>query len=290
LLDGRVGPPYSDDRLKQLYKEGEERYAKSKPPGYKDAKTKEGDKAFGDLVLWYQVIEKASSEKNPIIIVTDDVKEDWWWRHEGKIVGPNPELVEELHSKANVAFYMYVSDQFMEYARQYLKQDVDQEAIDEIREVRKHDEQQRLEIEQFLVLEESRLDAMRRDRHALAAELDHRRLEMSSLSEQMDHILLGPGEGRESPSARKLITDLASQRRELESRAVHLEANLRYLDQQIDLLKVRRNRLAHGRPTSERLRFRGARAPLSSTIEPAPSKNARPRADATREIEEPTDD
>jgi hypothetical protein len=48
LLDGRVGPPYSDDRLKQIFKEGEDRYAKSKPPGYKDAKTKEGDRAFGD--------------------------------------------------------------------------------------------------------------------------------------------------------------------------------------------------------------------------------------------------
>src|SRR5258708_3051295 len=88
LLDGKVGPPYTDERMKQICKEGEDRYAKSMPPGYKDAKTKEGDKIFGDLVLWYQVMDKAASDKVPIIIVTDDAKEDWWWRHEGKIVGP----------------------------------------------------------------------------------------------------------------------------------------------------------------------------------------------------------
>jgi PIN like domain len=93
------------------------------------------------LTLWYQVIDKATAEKSPIIIVTDDVKEDWWWRHEGKIVGPKPELVEEIVAKANVQFYMYRSDQFIEQARQFLSQQVDQGTIDEIREITERDEE-----------------------------------------------------------------------------------------------------------------------------------------------------
>jgi len=288
LLDGRVGPSYADDRLRQIYKEGEVRYAKAKPPGFKDAKTKEGDKAFGDLVLWYQVIDKATSDKLPIIIVTDDIKEDWWWRHEGKIVGPNPELVEEIRSKSNVGFYMYVSDQFMKYASQYLKQHVDQQAINEIREVRRHDEQQRREIEHFLAREESRLDAVRQKRHILAAEIKHVRAEISSLSEQMDQVVLGPAEGRESPSAQKLMADLAHHRLALEGRAAHLEDRLRDLDRESDVLRMRRNRLVHGSPPSMRLRFHGPPEPISPTVEA--SSIAGLSGDAAGGEESPTDD
>jgi valyl-tRNA synthetase len=42
---------------------------------------------------------------------------------------------------SNVSFYMYSSDQFMEYSRKYLKRTVDQKAIDEIREIRKEYEE-----------------------------------------------------------------------------------------------------------------------------------------------------
>ena len=287
LLDGRVGPPYADDRLKQIYKEGEERYAKAKPPGFKDAKTKEGDRAFGDLVLWYQVIDKATSDKLPIIIVTDDIKEDWWWRHEGKIVGPNPELVEEIRSKANVDFYMYVSDQFMEYAGQYLKQHVDQQAINEIREVRKHDEQQRVEIEQFLVRENSRLEALRHERLVLAAEAKRLRSEVSALSEHMAVTLMEPG--AESQSARKLSAELAHRRHELEGRAAELEDRLRHLDHDFDLLRMRRNRLLHQGPAPTRMRFHGPPEQISFTAE-SPAKDAASSENARAGIEEHTDD
>lgn len=245
LLDGRVGPPYADDRMKQIFKEGEDRYAKSRPPGYKDAKTKEGDRAFGDLILWYQVMDKAAADKVPIIIVTDDVKEDWWWRHEGKIVGPNPDLVAEIRGRADVAFYMYVSDQFMEYARQYLKQNIDQHAIDEIREVRKHDEQQRLEVERFLRVQEGRMEEFGSEMRALASEIGHIRSEIDAVTAQMDQVLLGPAEGRESPSARHLVETLSQRRAELEAHAAHLENRRRRLDEELHLLVARRNSLAH---------------------------------------------
>lgn len=140
LLKNRVGGAYSEDKLGQLYKEGESRYSKQVPPGYLDAKTKDGERKFGDFILWQQVIDKASSEKKPIIVITDDAKEDWWWKHQGKVIGPRPELVEEVRRIAGVEFYMYRSDQFLEFSAPYLKQKVDESAIAEVREVRKHDE------------------------------------------------------------------------------------------------------------------------------------------------------
>lgn len=265
LLDGKVGPPYGDDRLKQIFKEGEDRYAKSKPPGYKDAKTKEGDKIFGDLVLWYQVMDKAESDKLPIIIITDDVKDDWWWRHEGKIIGPNPDLVEEIRNKSGVAFYMYVSDQFMEHARRYLKQNIDQQAIDEIREVRRHDELQRLEMERFLAVQESRMADSNAELHAIVSEIAHVKAEIDSVAAQMEQVLLGPDEGRGSPAAQHLIDTLSRRRSELAARAESLEGRRRRLNEEFHLLAARRNSLLHhGAPRARNhASHRGERSPAS---------------------------
>jgi PIN domain-containing protein len=282
LLDGKVGAPYSDDRLKQIFKDGEDRYAKSKPPGYKDAKTKEGDNAFGDLILWYQVMDKAAADKVPVIIVTDDVKEDWWWRHEGKIVGPNPDLVEEIRSKANVGFYMYVSDQFMVYARQYLKQNIDQKAIDEIREVRKHDEQQRLEMEHFLRVQEKRMQQFSSELHALASEIAHTRSEMDAVTAEMEHVALGPDEGRQSPSTQNLVDTLSRRRTELEARIAHLEQRQRHADREFHLVAARRNSLVHHGTIPPHLGLRRPTVEGALTAKRAPHDTERLRVDKGR--------
>ena len=140
LLEGKVGPSYSQERLKEIYKEGQERYAESIPPGYKDV-TKNGNAKYGDLVLWFQIIEMAKEVKKPIILVTDENKDDWWEEITGKTIGPRPELMQEFFSKVGKIFYMYNSESFMIYAGGYLEQEVDQKTVDEIRELRTRDDQ-----------------------------------------------------------------------------------------------------------------------------------------------------
>jgi hypothetical protein len=137
LLDGKVGSPYPEKRLSEIYQEGEKRYKDKIPPGFKD-QVKDGEKRkFGDLVLWFQLIDKAIAEKKPVIFITDDAKEDWWWKSSNKTIGPRPELVDEIKAKAGVDFYIYSSDRFMEFARKYLNQSVEKSAIEEVKEVRK---------------------------------------------------------------------------------------------------------------------------------------------------------
>src|SRR5258706_533380 len=96
---------------------------------------KRGFKKYGDGVLWFQVIEYAKSQKKPIILVTDDQKDDWWRIEKGKTLGPRPELITEISTKAKVAFYMYNASQFLKYAKDFLGLHVKQEAIEEIKEV-----------------------------------------------------------------------------------------------------------------------------------------------------------
>lgn len=58
--------------------EGEKRYKNEVPPGFKDAKNKDGVQKYSDLILWKEVLRFAVKDKKDIIFVTDDVKSDWW--------------------------------------------------------------------------------------------------------------------------------------------------------------------------------------------------------------------
>ena len=96
---------------------------------------------FGDLVLWKEIIEKAKVEQiKNIVFITDDDKEDWWWITESKgskIIGPRPELIEEIHFEANVElFYMYNSERFLEFAKKYLGAKIKPQSIEDVREVK----------------------------------------------------------------------------------------------------------------------------------------------------------
>ena len=140
MLNGKVGDSFSQEKLDKIYKEGKIRYEKSIPPGFEDAKTKPEPDRYGDLIVWYQIIEKAKQSNCPIIFVTEDRKKDWWLEFEGKIIGPKRELLREISEKANAKFYMYNTEQFMRYSKMYIHKDVKEVAIEEVQNLRITDE------------------------------------------------------------------------------------------------------------------------------------------------------
>lgn len=140
LLEGKVGRPYPPEKMAAIAKEGQRRYEAEVPPGYCD-RDKGGHRQYGDLVLWFQIIDKAKDQERPVILVTDDRKEDWWWKPEGKTIGPRPQLVQEMRAEADVPFYMYSMHRFMKYAQDHTTRQIRQEAIDEVGAVRERDEE-----------------------------------------------------------------------------------------------------------------------------------------------------
>ncbi len=148
LFENKVGEEYAEKDLESLYKEGETRFANKIPPGYKDSNKKDDSdkniRKYGDFIVWKQIISKSKKLNKGIILVTDDRKEDWWIRFKGKTVSPRPELIKEFSSDTNQSFHMYQSDRFLEFARDYLNEDVNERAIEEIRELRRLDEEIRI--------------------------------------------------------------------------------------------------------------------------------------------------
>jgi hypothetical protein len=148
LFEDKVGEEFDKEKMNELFKKGEERFKEKIPPGYKDSGkkdlTEKNIRKYGDYIVWEQILTKSKDDKFGVILVTDDRKEDWWFRFNGKTLGPRPELIKEFKSITNQSFHMYQPDRFLEFARDYLNEDVKQNSIDEIRELRRLDEKNRL--------------------------------------------------------------------------------------------------------------------------------------------------
>lgn len=145
LFESKVGESFDQEKLEDIFKEGEGRYAGQFPPGYKDLKDKKGKQKYikdlvikseyGDLIVWKQIIDFAKENKKPIIFITDDTKDDWWHKDHGMTIGPRIELLNEFYTETSQRFYMYESHRFIEFANKYLDEKVSKEVVQEIREV-----------------------------------------------------------------------------------------------------------------------------------------------------------
>lgn len=155
VFEGRVGPKPAPEKLAAIRKEGDERYSKRTPPGYKDAKKDDTDK-YGDLIIWKELIDKARTAGRPVVFVTDDVKEDWWRIHRGAKLGPRPELLEEFRLSAGQDFHIYELGQFLRIAAERHK-DIDQKSVEQIEKSVLEDELARRRTE--VALEQSGLHA-----------------------------------------------------------------------------------------------------------------------------------
>ena len=103
IFDERVGAAYDATRLAATIKTAESRFKAKVPPGYMDEDTKEGDRRYGDYVLWSQLMDQAKAASTPVIFVTSEKKEDWWEQKGHLTLGPRLELLEEFSRENRAA-------------------------------------------------------------------------------------------------------------------------------------------------------------------------------------------
>lgn len=155
LFENRVGPAPSDQTTVDAhFKVAEQRYKYKTPPGYMDSKKDEHSpdefvhsgvtykRKYGDYLIWKQLLDFAAKEKNTkIIFVTDDAKEDWWLKYnlEGtKTIGPRPELIEEANLIGGInTFIMYNPEGFLQYAKDFLKTEISETTLEDVRDTSK---------------------------------------------------------------------------------------------------------------------------------------------------------
>jgi len=229
IFAGRVGEAYDSERLSEIFKEGESRYAERIPPGFKDARKGDGSdrqsdccRKYGDLLVWFQILEHAQEESMSVILVTDDKKEDWWQIFDGKTVGPRPELVQEFLSRTKQAFHMYQADRFLQFATEYLEQTIADTTLSEIREVQRRD----MEVHQAKRLQRMEM-VLREEYSALASSVQLLLGRRSSLTRKREKLLYQYRELEES-------TPSDTSDPEREEKLIAIQHQLRELEVQID--------------------------------------------------------
>ena len=150
IFDGKTGSAFSQDKAQEIISSGEERYEAKIPPGYKDTNKDSLDdplRKYGDLVVWFQLIDYAKENNCSVVFITDDKKEDWWLEQAGRTIGPRPELIEEFKAKVGTEFWMYSVSKFLQETATRNKEEVSSEVFEEIDSVREFVEKLRAQFE-----------------------------------------------------------------------------------------------------------------------------------------------
>lgn len=132
LFDNRVGEEFPEDIKAEAKEEAERRIREKIPPGYLDIPKGEV-RAKGDYFVWKQILDYSKKNNVRVILVTSEKKDDWWERHDGKRVGPRPELLKEAALEADGKVVIYQTGNFLKYAEQYTGKAVSAEALEEVR-------------------------------------------------------------------------------------------------------------------------------------------------------------
>jgi hypothetical protein len=112
IFKDKISPEISKQDLEAIFKEGELRYKKEIPPGYKD-NDKPIPEKYGDLIIWEELKNLAKTSKQDILFVSDDRKEDWAISFKGMNLGPRKELIREFHDITGKLFYSITTKEFI---------------------------------------------------------------------------------------------------------------------------------------------------------------------------------
>ena len=139
----QIGKEYSFSKMMEIAKEGKNRYEEDIPPGYEDGKEKIGLQKYGDLFVWKQILDCASSKQMDFVLVTNDVKSDWF---EDDKKTPRFELLKEFHEKANKSIWFFSMKSFIYYINELLDDQIHETVLQEIDSVQDEKENDKRQI------------------------------------------------------------------------------------------------------------------------------------------------
>ena len=151
IIADKIGDMPTQEIINEIDKEGEQRYSKKIPPGFKDSAKKDithhsgitfQDK-FGDLYLWKELIKKASEEniKN-IVLISDDTKDDWIFKYNNVTYGPLESLKTEICQHSNIDNFKLINQfTFLNDAKRFINNiNVSDASLEEVEKLSLNDE------------------------------------------------------------------------------------------------------------------------------------------------------
>ncbi|MEU2206944.1 PIN domain-containing protein [Streptomyces hygroscopicus] len=230
LLDGRVGDKVNLEEIERRKALAVHRGSQEVPPGYKDYK-KRGDDGVGDCLIWLEILDYAKVEKRPILFVSSDTKEDWMRYQCGLVIGPRPELIEEMRQVAGVEYHHVTLPELLSRVGAVLMVSVSQETIDQAKHVQEHEERTTQLINQRNTLAE---EGVRISREIGAGEeerafLLHESEWLMRRQRELAHVASSGKLKAERVVARGQLLELAEEAARLEQKRAHQDRSMQAL-------------------------------------------------------------
>lgn len=113
LFSKKIGEPYEEAILNEIYIQANDRYLQQIPPGYCAESHPTKRIMYHDMIVWKQIQKHAQIEKTDIIMITGQTREDWFYVINNDIISPRQEIINEFRKETNQSFYCLKSTDFI---------------------------------------------------------------------------------------------------------------------------------------------------------------------------------
>ena len=114
LFQGRIGEPYEQNQLEQLYQESEERHKQGRHPSIDLSSSKNIRIKHHRLIVWKQIERYAKEEKKDIVLVLNRITPNWFFIYNDVMVRPHQNLINEFIENTGQNIYIITAHELID--------------------------------------------------------------------------------------------------------------------------------------------------------------------------------
>lgn len=114
MFQGRIGEPYEQDQLEQLYQESEERHRQCRHPSLDFSGSKNIRIRHHRLIVWKQIERYAKKEQKSIVLVLNRITPNWFFIYNDTIVRPHQNLIKEFVENTGQEIYIITAHELVD--------------------------------------------------------------------------------------------------------------------------------------------------------------------------------
>lgn len=106
MFRDRIGDPYEQNQLEQLYQESEERHKQLRHPCIYFSSSKNIRIRHHRLIVWKQIERYAKEQEKPVVMVLNRITPNWFFIYNDAMVRPHQNLINEFIENTHQSIYI----------------------------------------------------------------------------------------------------------------------------------------------------------------------------------------
>ena len=115
LFHGKIGEPYSDAQLQQLFDESKTRYENQQSPCLTLSSNPDIRIKHNRYVIWKQIQKYAKDTGKPVLLVLNRITSNWFFIFNEEVIYPRQELINEFNSCTGQSIHIITAYSFVDF-------------------------------------------------------------------------------------------------------------------------------------------------------------------------------